>query len=70
MSVCFFGDGLTNIGVFYEVLNMVVVWRLFVIFICENNFYGEYLLFVNMTLIDYFVDRVAFYGFDCIQVDG
>ena len=43
-SVCvaFFGDGATNIGAFHEALNLAAIWRLPVIFICENNLYGEY----------------------------
>src|ERR1700754_1341013 len=37
LSVCFFGDGSTNIGAFHESLNMAAVWRLPVLFVCENN---------------------------------
>ncbi|MFL5708485.1 MAG: thiamine pyrophosphate-dependent dehydrogenase E1 component subunit alpha, partial [Chloroflexota bacterium] len=40
VSVCFFGDGTTNIGAFHEALNMAAVWKLPVVFICENNRYG------------------------------
>ena len=40
--VCFFGDGTTNIGAFHEALNLAVVWRLPVVFVCENNLYMEY----------------------------
>ena len=42
MSVCFFGDGTTNIGAFHEALNFAAVWKLPVIFVCENNLYMEY----------------------------
>ena len=42
VAVCFFGDGTTNIGAFHEALNAAAVWRLPVVFVCENNRYMEY----------------------------
>ena len=42
VAVCFFGDGATNIGGFHEALNLAVVWKLPVVFVCENNHYMEY----------------------------
>ena len=42
VAVAFFGDGATNIGAFHEALNLASVWRLPVLFICENNLYMEY----------------------------
>src|SRR5262252_7322172 len=42
VTVCFFGDGATNIGAFHEALNLAAVWTLPVVFICENNQYMEY----------------------------
>ncbi len=42
VSVCFFGDGTTNIGAFHEALNLAAVWKLPVVFVCENNLYMEY----------------------------
>jgi pyruvate dehydrogenase E1 component alpha subunit len=42
VAVAFFGDGATNIGAFHEALNLAAVWRLPVIFVCENNLYMEY----------------------------
>ena len=42
VCLAFFGDGAVNIGAFHEALNLASVWRLPVIFVCENNLYGEY----------------------------
>ncbi len=42
VAVCFFGDGTTNIGTFHEALNAAAVWKLPVVFVCENNQYMEY----------------------------
>src|SRR5262249_48099910 len=42
VTVCFFGDGTTNIGAFHEALNFAAVWKLPVTFVCENNLYMEY----------------------------
>ena len=42
VTVCFFGDGTTNIGAFHEALNMAQVWKLPIVFVCENNLYMEY----------------------------
>ena len=42
VAVAFFGDGATNIGAFHEALNLAAVWKLPVVFVCENNRYMEY----------------------------
>ena len=42
VTVCFFGDGATNIGAFHEALNLAAVWKLPVVFVCENNLWMEY----------------------------
>jgi len=71
-SVCvaFFGDGATNIGAFHEALNLAAVWRLPVLFICENNLYGEYSPMRATTPIDRLADRAVSYGMPGEQVDG
>src|SRR5258707_8083238 len=51
VSVCFFGDGTTNIGAFHEALNFAAVWKLPVIFVCENNFYMEYTPIADVTAV-------------------
>src|ERR671911_499386 len=51
VAVCFFGDGTTNIGAFHEALNMSVVWKLPVVFVCENNLYMEYTPISEVTAV-------------------
>src|SRR5712691_3444431 len=69
--VCFFGDGTTNIGAFHEALNMAVVWKLPVVFVCENNLYMEYTPIREVTAVpNPAADRAAAYGLDGIVVDG
>jgi pyruvate dehydrogenase E1 component alpha subunit len=69
--VCFFGDGATNIGAFHEALNLAVVWRLPVVFVCENNLYMEYTPIGSVTAVEHpAADRAPAYGLDRIVVDG
>lgn len=70
ISVCFFGDGSTNIGAFHESLNLASVWRLPVLFVCENNLYGEYSPLHTTTPIEVLADRAAAYGMPGIRIDG
>jgi pyruvate dehydrogenase E1 component alpha subunit len=71
VSVCFFGDGTTNIGAFHEALNFAAVWKLPVIFICENNLYMEYTPIGDVTAVPHpAADRAASYGLPRIIVDG
>src|SRR3974390_2996899 len=70
-SVCFFGDGPTNIGAFHEALNFAAVWKLPVIFVCENNLYMEYTPIGDVTAVPHpAADRAASYGLDRIVVDA
>ena len=71
VSVCFFGDGTTNIGAFHEALNFAAVWKLPVIFVCENNLYMEYTPISEVTAVPHpAADRAASYGLPSIVVDG
>jgi TPP-dependent pyruvate/acetoin dehydrogenase alpha subunit len=71
VSVCFFGDGATNIGAFHEALNLAVIWKLPVIFVCENNLYMEYTPISEVTAVPSPAgDRAASYGLPKIVVDG
>jgi TPP-dependent pyruvate/acetoin dehydrogenase alpha subunit len=71
VSVCFFGDGTTNIGAFHEALNFAAVWKLPVVFVCENNLYMEYTPISDVTAVPHpAADRAAAYGLPSIIVDG
>ena len=71
VSVCFFGDGTTNIGAFHEALNFAAIWKLPVIFVCENNLYMEYTPIGDVTAVQHpAADRAAAYGLPRIIVDG
>jgi pyruvate dehydrogenase E1 component alpha subunit len=71
VSVCFFGDGTTNIGAFHEALNFAAVWKLPVIFVCENNLYMEYTPIRAVTAVEHpAADRAASYGLERIVIDG
>jgi acetoin:2,6-dichlorophenolindophenol oxidoreductase subunit alpha len=71
VTVCFLGDGATNIGAFHEALNLAAVWRLPVIFICENNQYMEYTPIGAVTAVRQpAADRAGSYGLDPVVVDG
>jgi acetoin:2,6-dichlorophenolindophenol oxidoreductase subunit alpha len=71
VTVCFLGDGATNIGAFHEALNLAAVWKLPVIFICENNQYMEYTPIGTVTAVPRpAADRAASYGLEPIVVDG
>ena len=71
VAVCFFGDGTTNIGAFHEALNLAAVWKLPVVFVCENNLYREYTPISEVTAVEHpAADRAAAYGLPRIVVDG
>lgn len=70
VSVAIFGDGSTNIGAFHESLNMAGVWKLPVVFVIENNQYGEYSPLASTTPIDQLVRRADSYGMPGVLVDG
>jgi TPP-dependent pyruvate/acetoin dehydrogenase alpha subunit len=70
-TVCFFGDGTTNIGAFHEALNMAAVWKLPVVYVCENNHYMEYTAISEVTAVPRpAADRASAYGLEPIVVDG
>jgi acetoin:2,6-dichlorophenolindophenol oxidoreductase subunit alpha len=71
VTVCFFGDGTTNIGAFHEALNFAAVWKLPAIFVCENNHYMEYTPIGEVTAVKRpAADRASAYGLEPIVIDG
>jgi pyruvate dehydrogenase E1 component alpha subunit len=70
VAVAFFGDGSTNIGAFHEAANMAAALKLPVVFMCENNEYGEFTPRDKTMAITDVVDRAAGYGIPGVIVDG
>jgi pyruvate dehydrogenase E1 component alpha subunit len=70
VAMGFCGDGATNIGTFHEALNMASLWRAPVVFIVENNLYGEYSPLRSTTAVDDLADRAKANGLPGIIVDG
>jgi len=70
VAVAVFGDGASNIGAFHEGLNLAAIWRLPVIFVCENNLYGEYSRIDRTTSAQDVADRAAAYGIPGQIADG
>ncbi|MGP4694144.1 thiamine pyrophosphate-dependent dehydrogenase E1 component subunit alpha [Agrobacterium cavarae] len=70
VAVCFFGDGANNEGAFHEALNMAAVWKLPVVFVCENNKYGMSTSTERSTAVANIADRAAAYSMPGVIVDG
>jgi TPP-dependent pyruvate/acetoin dehydrogenase alpha subunit len=71
VTVCFFGDGTVNIGAFHEAVNLAAVWRLPVVFVCENNQYMEYTPISSVIPTERpAADKAAAYGLAPVVVDG
>ena len=68
--VAFFGDGASNQGVFHESLNLASVWRLPVVFVCENNQYALTTSYRSTTSVERIADRASSYGMPGVRVDG
>lgn len=70
VSVAFFGDGGGNQGAFHEALNLAALWRLPVIFVCENNHYAISTSVETSTALGSFYQRAAGYGIPGVKVNG
>lgn len=67
---CFFGDGASNIGDFHEALNLAAIWKLPVIFVCENNMYAISVHVKKSTSVKNISDRAVAYNIPGMTVDG
>jgi pyruvate dehydrogenase E1 component alpha subunit len=70
VTVAYFGDGATNIGAFHESLNLASVWKLPVLFVCQNNGFAEHTRYENGTSVDFISKRAIGYGMPGYTVDG
>jgi 2-oxoisovalerate dehydrogenase E1 component len=68
--VAFFGDGANNQGIFHESLNLATVWKLPVVFLCENNQYALNTAFRQTTAVERISQRAAAYGIPGVTIDG
>jgi 2-oxoisovalerate dehydrogenase E1 component len=70
VAVAFFGDGAANQGVFHESLNLASVWKLPLVFVCENNQYALSTSFRDTTSVDQVAERAVAYGIPGRTIDG
>jgi TPP-dependent pyruvate/acetoin dehydrogenase alpha subunit len=70
VAIAVFGDGSTNIGAFHESLNLAAIWKLPVVFVCDNNMYGEYSRINTTTPIEDLYLRAQSYAMPAIKIDG
>jgi 2-oxoisovalerate dehydrogenase E1 component len=70
VAVAFLGDGATNQGMFHEAVNLAAVWDLPVLFVIENNGYGEFTAQAKTTRLESLADRAAAYGVPGLSIDG
>lgn len=70
VTVCFFGEGASNEGTFHESLNLAAVWKLPVVFVCENNLYQVFTSAAESCSVEDISVRAAAYGIPGITVDG
>ena len=70
VAVAFFGDGASNQGIFHEAVNLAAVWKLPMIFVCENNQYALTTSYRNTTAVAQVSERAAAYDIPGITIDG
>jgi acetoin:2,6-dichlorophenolindophenol oxidoreductase subunit alpha len=70
VALCFFGDGATNEGAFHEGLNLAAVWKLPVVFLCENNLYAVTTAACDVVAVKDIAERASSYSMPGVIVDG
>ncbi|HEX7630146.1 MAG TPA: thiamine pyrophosphate-dependent dehydrogenase E1 component subunit alpha, partial [Candidatus Methylomirabilis sp.] len=70
VCICFFGDGASNTGAFYEGVNLAAVWGLPVVFVCENNQYAESTPRAVHQKVKFVSDRAAAFNIPGVRMDG
>jgi pyruvate dehydrogenase E1 component alpha subunit len=70
VTLCFFGDGASNQGTFHESLNLAAIWDLPVVYVCENNRYGELTAASDAISVEHVATRAGAYGIPGVTVDG
>jgi pyruvate dehydrogenase E1 component alpha subunit len=70
VTICFFGDGAANQGTFHESVNLAAIWKLPVVFVCENNGYAEATTFAYHCSVSDIATRAKGYGIPGVIVDG
>ena len=70
VAACFFGDGASNEGTFHESLNIASAWKLPVVYVCENNLYGEFTAGRDVTSVKDIADRARGHDMPGVVVNG
>jgi len=70
ICLCFFGDGASNTGSFHEALNLAAIWKLPIVFVCENNQFAEAMPVREFVACERISMRARAYGLEEITVDG
>ena len=70
VAACFFGDGAAEQGTTHEAMNLAAIWKLPVVFVCENNLYGEYSPIATTTPVTELAQRAAAYAIPGARIDG